>query len=663
MKFSRVCKGLPKQRTFLVCNSESSSGFSAEHYDGIFTTIGVALQAAADDDVIDVAAGIYEEGVELRKAVTLRARGDGAVTVINTGNATLASTAVGARVVNIQFEHRGGDASSRGRAGPRCLEVLSGELTVEGCGFKSEVGSAVMSADGGSVILRRCRLHDCGRCGIICVLGGRAECNKCELVGNALNGADIQSGGMVRLMNNSISRNQQTGVLVADALSFVHVEGNEIAGNGRRGVTAQKSGSFFLKANKVIGNSNIGVIGIGPWEHPNALTICNNEISANQAAGLWVQRGDAEIVNNEVCRNADSGIVAFGSSSVLKIRGNTVRGNQGAGISIHTAKFVEINGNRVGVVQRLLPTEHKVAFLMGLHPRLGKGRPLAALNEAIFWEVLNHWRDDEASGNQGAGIELIGTKCRVHGNRIEHNAEGGLVVCEGSQAEVLANSVASNQGAGVVVRGHNTRCCTRQNDIASNGQSGMDLSSGGFWVGLGGDRISQNLGDGVKVHGSVPASLLSGLAIRSNRGDGVSIDASSSVELDNCSILRNARCGLRLAGRASLCAASCLGLEGNEVPMVIVDGGELQRVAQDEPSAAAAAAASNGTQNGASKGTSNGGSSGASTAAPSSATASAATSAGAAASGAGPGGGGGGERRRSQQGQVAAAPAIVVAMS
>eukprot|EP00961_Rhodomonas_salina_P201163 2713396-Rhodomonas_salina.1 len=87
-------------------------------------------------------------------------------------------------------------------------------------------------------------------------------------------------------------------------------------------------------------------------EHPNALTICNNEISANQAAGLWVQRGDAEIVNNaiqchpdadddhvppspsscssclEVCRNADSGIVAFGSSSVLKIRGNTVRGNQ-----------------------------------------------------------------------------------------------------------------------------------------------------------------------------------------------------------------------------------------------------------------------------------------------------------------------------------------------
>lgn len=48
---------------------------------------------------------------------------------------------------------------------------------------------------------------------------------------------------------------------------------------------------------------------------------------------------------------------------------------------------------------------------------------------------------------------------QVHGNRIEHNAEGGLVVCEGSQAEVLANSVASNQGAGVVVRGHNTRCC------------------------------------------------------------------------------------------------------------------------------------------------------------------------------------------------------------
>ncbi len=53
--------------------------------------------------------------------------------------------------------------------------------------------------------------------------GARAECTDCDLVGNALNGADIQSGGMVRLVGNRISKNQQTGVLVADSLSFVHV--------------------------------------------------------------------------------------------------------------------------------------------------------------------------------------------------------------------------------------------------------------------------------------------------------------------------------------------------------------------------------------------------------------------------------------------------------
>ncbi len=70
-----------------------------------------------------------------------------------------------------RFEHRGGDASSRGRAGPRCLEVLEGELTVEGCSFKSEVGSAVMAADGGSVVrLLSCDLDAwttpvvCSRC-------------------------------------------------------------------------------------------------------------------------------------------------------------------------------------------------------------------------------------------------------------------------------------------------------------------------------------------------------------------------------------------------------------------------------------------------------------------------------------------------------------------
>lgn len=70
----------------------------------------------------------------------------------------------------------------------RCLEVCKGELTVEKCSFVSEMGSAVMSAGEGSVVMKDCKLAGCGRCGLICVHSGKAHCVGCDLSQNALNG-------------------------------------------------------------------------------------------------------------------------------------------------------------------------------------------------------------------------------------------------------------------------------------------------------------------------------------------------------------------------------------------------------------------------------------------------------------------------------------------
>ena len=97
-------------------------------------------------------------------------------------------------------------------------------------------------------------------------------------------------------------------MLVADPLSFAHIEDNEVSHNGRRGVTAQKAGCFLLLRNRVRHNGNIGVIGIGPWDKQHVLQIWDNDISENLAAGVWVQRGDANMLRNRVRRNRDSGL-------------------------------------------------------------------------------------------------------------------------------------------------------------------------------------------------------------------------------------------------------------------------------------------------------------------------------------------------------------------
>lgn len=127
-------------------------------------------------------------------------------------------------------------------------------------------------------------------------------------------------------------------MLVADPLSFAHIEDNEVSHNGRRGVTAQKAGCFLLLRNRVRHNGNIGVIGIGPWDKQHVLQIWDNDISENLAAGVWVQRGDANMLRNRVRRNRDSGVVAFGAGSCVRMEHNEIAGNRGVGISVHSAK-------------------------------------------------------------------------------------------------------------------------------------------------------------------------------------------------------------------------------------------------------------------------------------------------------------------------------------
>lgn len=125
------------------------------------------------------------------------------------GGSTLTSTAKGARIRGLNFVHTGGNTAGRGRQGPRCLEVCEGFLTVDNCTFSSLAGSAVMVVGPGSALLRRTGLVNSGRCGLICVHEGNAECVGCNLSGNALNGTDVQSGGCVSMRESIVRRNNQ----------------------------------------------------------------------------------------------------------------------------------------------------------------------------------------------------------------------------------------------------------------------------------------------------------------------------------------------------------------------------------------------------------------------------------------------------------------------
>eukprot|EP00285_Hemiselmis_virescens_P002766 CAMPEP_0173413208 /NCGR_PEP_ID=MMETSP1356-20130122/81461_1 /TAXON_ID=77927 ORGANISM="Hemiselmis virescens, Strain PCC157" /NCGR_SAMPLE_ID=MMETSP1356 /ASSEMBLY_ACC=CAM_ASM_000847 /LENGTH=391 /DNA_ID=CAMNT_0014375219 /DNA_START=54 /DNA_END=1226 /DNA_ORIENTATION=+ len=391
----------------------------------------------------------------MTKAVTVRVIGGasgehaGQVTVAHSGDSVVVSSAKGARLQGLRFIHSDGDADLRGRNGPRCLEVYAGHLTVESCFLTSRVGSAVMAADGGSLMMRRCTLKGCGRCGLICVLGSWACCESCELSHNALNGADVQTGGCVVLRGNRVSNNLQTGVLVADERSFVHIEGNDISDNMRRGVTAQKSGSFVLVSNRIYRNKNIGVIGIGPWEDESEpLKIEGNLISGNLSSGLWVQKGNANVINNVITANGESGVVAFGCVLRLVFRDNVIYGNGRTGVSIHTAKEAIIQNNSIGTQHISLPDAFHEAFLMGRHDRLGEQSLIRDLDEAVCFQIVRACGQDRAGPNSGSGLEVQFSQALVTDNVIAHSGEAGVLMTEGSEVELRGNKIYGSAGAG-----------------------------------------------------------------------------------------------------------------------------------------------------------------------------------------------------------------------
>jgi hypothetical protein len=130
-------------------NGFAASGAATRGGRQVYRTLTEAMEAAQDGDIVEVAPGEYTEGLRVNKAITICAAPGGLVVVRYTGDAAVISTAYGARLMRISFEHYGGDSNARGRQGPRCLEVVEGSLTCEDCSFTSEVGSAVMAAENG----------------------------------------------------------------------------------------------------------------------------------------------------------------------------------------------------------------------------------------------------------------------------------------------------------------------------------------------------------------------------------------------------------------------------------------------------------------------------------------------------------------------------------
>ena len=98
------------------------------------------------------------------------------VTIRGAALATVNSSAMSAKIENITLEHNGGDPSLRGQHGVRCVEVHEGDFELINCDVSCAVGSGIMMLDQGYLHVRKSRVNDNGRCGMICFDEARVNC-------------------------------------------------------------------------------------------------------------------------------------------------------------------------------------------------------------------------------------------------------------------------------------------------------------------------------------------------------------------------------------------------------------------------------------------------------------------------------------------------------
>jgi uncharacterized repeat protein (TIGR01451 family) len=269
-------------------------------------------------------------------------------------------------------------------------------------------------------------------------------------------GIEISSGSGFVLQGNLIGTNAAGapgmgnlafGIAFAGASSTIGgagLAGNVVGGNGGIGIQA------FGNSNLIQGNS-VGVSRDGSNAVPNAngglsLRGTNVTVGGSRALGL----------GNTVSANAGNGVSFLGGQSLFQ--GNTIGsyssqptfGNSATGFSVTG------NGNTIGGASDALGNQISGNGAFGV---------LASGSDDVF---SNNWIGTDATGahlgNSGVGFELLGSRNKVgavnastRANFVAFNGAAlgpkgfGILVLEGSQNALRANSVYENSGRGIAL--------------------------------------------------------------------------------------------------------------------------------------------------------------------------------------------------------------------
>jgi len=434
--------------TLISMESSGKTITVAQDGSGDYTTIQDAIDAAYENDTIEVRAGIFTEHILLAKRLNLV--GESNSTTIIDGEGTGSVVTIEADWCNLSgFMIRGSGSEDWDRGG---IVVKANHVHVfeNNCILNDENGIVLSHSSGYNTL----------------------EKNTC--ISNGGCGIKLSESSNNEVQSNTCTNNSDTGVFLYSHSSYNTISHNNCSSNGGRGMWVyMMSRSNIITYNTCDEN---GAKGIELYQHGEHNEIMYNSFSNNGADGIRIDYySEDNILSNNDCSNNGKHGIEIKESSRNEIMNSTISYNAGNGIFLwkqrdyYFTNYIVIVNNSCEYNQ-----EHGI-FLDDSDSNTITDNTVGYNQCGIYLELSksNKLRRNICNGNDNTGIRLQSSRMNTLDNNSCDANNHGIYLWKSYECTIINNSCSSNNLSGI---GLST---TTSNTLSHNRMSGDSIGIGG----------------------------------------------------------------------------------------------------------------------------------------------------------------------------------------
>ena len=317
-----------------------------------------------------------------------------------------------------------------GKASVLASQVLGSQPTSE-----HQFGFGIL-ATGGQLTVAKSVVDGSTQIGVV-VQNAAVAISDSRVSNNGAGGVRLEMPlGNAQLLNNTIEDNILSGITILSGQ--VTIEGNTISGTNPPGTVSHDIDYSAIGDGIVVGSIK-GAVGVSRVQiHHNKITNCSR-------LGLFLtDSAEGEVTENEVTDNALTTFGAgiwlqggVGTETPIKISGNTIARNRGAGLVLTDLARADVSDNK-------------------------------EISETILTQVFV----GTETGMIGDGVSIfLGATAKVQNNIIRKNGRAGLIADQASGMSLVdGNQITDNLDSGIVVQNDTTKASFLGTNTFSNNQ-------------------------------------------------------------------------------------------------------------------------------------------------------------------------------------------------